>query len=404
MNNLRDFQSQHLFLLVGTNPLPNIVAAKLLRKPKGQVYFIHTDETLKIAQRLSDSLGLNETTRKFIQVEESNIADISNKVTDICKNLSDQEVGLNYTGGTKTMVVHSYRAIEKACREPVFSYLDARSMKMVVERRGQLCLDSSVSLSIKPKIQDLLALHGYILDEDPTWEPFQSDICRELARIPCNELRAWCDNNLRQERDRKKKNATQLKSVSLPVNPPFDKVAHHWQGCQLLGDLAKCWGIRVDKLADWMDGLWLEHYTLWALKQIAPRCQIHQSGLNIKPIEGEIHRGFELDVIAMRGYQLFALSCTTDLQKSRQKSKLFEAYIRARQMGGDEARVALVCCALKDKDDGSPDVIQNEIEETWDAKGKLRVFGAEHLPNLSAYLKDWFDSQPKMDGESEWKK
>ena len=394
MNNFMDFQSQHLFLLVGTNPLPNVVAAKLLRKPEGQVYFIHTDDTLKIAQRLSDSLGLNETTRKFIQVEESNITDISNKITDICKNLSDKEVGLNYTGGTKTMVVHSYRAIEKTCCESVFSYLDARSMKMVVERRGQLCLDSSVSLSIKPKIQDLLALHGYILDEDPIWEPFQSEVCRELARIPCNELRAWCDNNLRQERDGKKKNATQLKSVPLPVDPPFDKVAYHWQGCKLFGDLAKYWNIMVDKLADWMDGIWLEHYTLWALKQIASDCEIHQSGLNIKPIEGEMRRGFEFDVAAMRGYQLFALSCTTDLQKPRQKSKLFEAYIRARQMGGDEARVALVCCAPKDKDEGSPAVIQNEIEETWDAKGKVHVFGAEHLQNLSEYLKDWINSQP----------
>jgi hypothetical protein len=32
------YKSDHLFLLVGTNPLPNFVAATLMLKPQGQLY------------------------------------------------------------------------------------------------------------------------------------------------------------------------------------------------------------------------------------------------------------------------------------------------------------------------------------------------------------------------------
>lgn len=391
MNNLQDFQSKHLFLLVGTNPLPNYVAAKLLRKPDAKVYFVHTDETLKIAQRLAESLGLSEETKSFIPVIESDIDDVFDEVSSICKKLGDQEVGLNYTGGTKTMVVHAYRTVEKICHDPIFSYLDARSLKMIIERRNQPYLDFPVSISIKPEIQDLLALHGYTLKHDPTWHPFKPEVCLELVKIPCDELRKWGDNYLRDDKNYLKKKENDLKQILLPIDPPFDKVASYWQGCQTLGELSAQWDMNVKELSKWLDGLWLESYTLWALKQIATDCQIHQYGMNFEPRE----RKFEFDVAAMHGYQLFAISCTTGSNKGLLKSKLFEAYVRARQMGGDEARVGLVCCAPKDNPDNNPELIQREIEETWDVQGKLQVFGAEHLPNLSEYLREWFNSQPQ---------
>lgn len=391
MYNIQDFQSKHLFLLIGANPLPNYVAAKLLRKPDAKVYFIHTDETLEIAQRLAGLLGLSKETKSFIPVIESDIDDVFDEVSNICKNLGEQEVGLNYTGGTKTMVVHAYRAVEKLCHDPVFSYLDARSMKMIIERRDQPCLDFPVSLSIKPEIQDLLALHGYSLEHYPNWHPFKPEVCLELVKIPRDELRKWCDNYLRDDKNSLKKKEKDLKPILLPIDPPFDKVASHWQGCKTLGELSEKWDIKVKELSRWLDGLWLESYTLWALQKIATECEIHQCGTSFEPKE----RNFEFDVAAMRGYQLFAISCTTGSNKGLLKSKLFEAYVRARQMGGDEARVGLVCCAPENNPENNPELIQSEIEETWDAQGKLQVFGAEHLPNLSEHLREWFNSQPK---------
>ena len=71
---------------------------------------------------------------------------------------------------------------------------------------------------------------------------------------------------------------------------------------------------------------------------------------------------------------------------------MFEAYIRARQLGGDEAKVAVVCFASKNNKNGSPDIIRKEIEEEWDVeKGMFRIFGVEDLPDLPAHLKEWFN-------------
>jgi hypothetical protein len=91
-----------------------------------------------------------------------------------------------------------------------------------------------------------------------------------------------------------------------------------------------------------------------------------------------------MDVAAMRGYQLFAISCTTGTGKSECKSKLFEAVVRARQLGGDEARIGLVSFH---KDPGA---LQQEVERRLLMDGKVRVWGPDQLPQLADYLKQWF--------------
>jgi len=46
------------------------------------------------------------------------------------------DVGLNYTGGTKAMSVHAYHVLRQAFPRGCFSYLDAASLKMVINREG----------------------------------------------------------------------------------------------------------------------------------------------------------------------------------------------------------------------------------------------------------------------------
>jgi hypothetical protein len=86
----------------------------------------------------------------------------------------------------------------------------------------------------------------------------------------------------------------------------------------------------------------------------------------------------------MKGYQLFGLSCSTTQDKGQPKSKLFEAYVRIHQLGGDEARVAVVCpqYGLKKK-------LEKELPES--VKGKVRIFDSAHLEHLRGELKDWFE-------------
>jgi hypothetical protein len=139
------------------------------------------------------------------------------------------------------------------------------------------------------------------------------------------------------------------------------------------------------RFCEWLGGKWLEDHTLDEIKRLSKPLSIHQSAQNVET--KEVH--FDVDVVALRGYQLFAFSCSTDDSKPLLKQKLFEAYVRARQLGGDEARIALVCCYKR------PEVIEQEIRYGVDPEGRIRIFGQPQLTNLGAHLADWIQEQSK---------
>lgn len=367
-----EFQSDSLFLLIGTNPLPNYVAYRLLAKPDCHVYFVHTGQTGKIADRLADVLQLPVDRWTKIPVKESDANNIYKEIYKCAEGKSG--LGLNYTGGTKSMAVHSYRAILAANPNAIFSYLDARKLEMTIDQSDRSSIRCRAGLCIKLPMEDLLTLHDYTLSELKR-ETFHPEVCCDLIKIPRVELRNWCANNL------------QLKTIQLPQ---YDILSKHWNDCDTLDELAIMWGTEVGKIIDWLNGKWLEHYILWAVQDVARESKVHDAIFNLDTKSNK--RKFEVDVLALRWYQLFVVSCATGDNKDKIKQKLFEAYIRARQLGGDEAKVAVVCFASKNNKNGSPDIIRKEIEEEWDAKkGMFRVFGVEDLPDLPAHLKEWFN-------------
>jgi hypothetical protein len=52
-----DYTVDHFFLLIGENPLPNYVAARLLLASGGTPYLVHTNGTDKLAKRLQTILN-----------------------------------------------------------------------------------------------------------------------------------------------------------------------------------------------------------------------------------------------------------------------------------------------------------------------------------------------------------
>ena len=162
-----------------------------------------------------------------------------------------------------------------------------------------------------------------------------------------------------------------------------------------LGTAAKTcrYGTRADKFCNWLDGEWLESALLKALKNLSGALKLHDVKMNVTP---EIPTGthFQYDVVAIHGYQLFAFSCSTAGDEAgdrgRLKRKLFEAAIRARQMGGDEACVALVCCS------NDPEGLQEEVRNIFlDTAGdeRIKVFGRKHLAALEERTRDWIKKQ-----------
>jgi hypothetical protein len=215
----------------------------------------------------------------------------------------------------------------------------------------------------------------------------RQQIISQLDRKPLPTLSDW-ENSLKSHREIKKLvQAQQANFTNQLVDGyrQFLKALNAVDG-DTLNDAAQKSGEFANSLdlAKWLDGLWLEHYTFDQLQGGQAQNQINPNGLalNVESVNAQ-GRKFEADVIALRGYQLFYCSCYTGGDPATSKRKLFEAMIRAEQLGGEEAKVALICCS------DQPETVEREAESDFQRKGTIRVFGRRHLPNLAIEMTKW---------------
>ena len=71
----------------------------------------------------------------------------------------------------------------------------------------------------------------------------------------------------------------------------------------------------VSTFYEWVCGNWLESYVLWALQQANAqgRFGMHNLYRNVEPsFQGSGPDLFEVDVVGIRGYQLFGISCAIE--------------------------------------------------------------------------------------------
>ena len=222
MSDIRDYQVHHLLLLVGSNPIPNAVAGKLLIRPGGTITLIHSKDGFKIAQRLKSwfvNAGFSDSHIGFKEVQESEASMVYDLVHEaleqyernVLKHVENDSsnasggqiarVGLNYTGGTKVMSVHAYRALENWAKsldrgEAIFSYLDARTLQLRFDRiPGGDAISFPVGLEVDIGIHDLLALHNWRLEKEPAMMPVLPQSAASLLTIhsSSSDSREWAD-------------------------------------------------------------------------------------------------------------------------------------------------------------------------------------------------------------------
>lgn len=429
MSNIRDYQVDHLLLLVGSNPLPNAVAGKLLTTTADTITLIHSADGLLLAQRLKSWFldeGYSDTNIGFKQVEESDAASVYQGVSRVLDaferdhgNASKARLGLNYTGGTKVMAVQTYRALENWARfhsrEAVFSYLDARTLKMRIERvPGGDTISFYVGLGVDINIHDLLKLHNWGLIKAPLTVPVLPESAKALLAVHSNPTHAeiwtkWLNDEL--SRNARKS----IPNGKWKSNTELQKLAISWPNLSVLKETmsnelgqdgiphlnltsAKGRGCKNEEdFCKWLSGVWLESAVLSVLQNCPQKLHLKECCMDLVPkAPGSSGTNFQFDVVALRGYQIFAFSCTTVSGKESGdigllKHKLFEAYVRARQMGGDEACVALVCCVSQ----AQADKIEDEMRRDISPEGRIRVFGRERLENLIGEIVDWVRQQSK---------
>ena len=265
-NELEAYQTDHLFLLIGTNPLPNYVAALLLAKEEGSIHLLHSKGdhgTERIARLLGSEIKKRKPKIKEIlpwEVNEANSNYIFQKITDMLGHIPPEAtVGLHYTGGTKAMAVHVYRAIAEMRPNAIFSYLDARTLSIMIDGISSPIKLNPESMGCALDLAELIPLHGYKRTIIRT-NPFQPDLCQAMAKVCSQEVslkewQSWCwDNKFQSLPDINK--YTLLKNIL----DEFDKMC----GQRATPDLvAKCLGFKhLENCRNWLMGIWLEEYTL----------------------------------------------------------------------------------------------------------------------------------------------
>lgn len=358
-----------LLLLVGSSPLPNLIAILALRPP--ELALICSEDTadqtriLVEAARKATGGSYEPQVRSFGPtkcIKLTNPFSASAIRSDLrCFEKELSKYILFYTGGTKAMAVHSYQAWagkqDKAC------YLSDRSASIIFDDGREISIRNAVNLDI----DTLARLHGLEFYRNRIPEPILSE------RLDSPE---YSDS------------FAKLKAaLTTRISEPYDTAsqAHDDDGESNLNPVT--------------NGTWFEcvvaSFLVRAASEIGDR-----NSQTFRDLKGLLPQGngkqleFQLDAAQLAGTRLYAVSCTTSRKRSSTKLKIFEVVERSRQIGGDLARAAVV--TLHD-DEVECARLQAEAQRAWLGDQVVpRIFGeadvyAWHQGDLTSLI-DWLKS------------
>jgi len=423
----------HLIVLIGGNPLPNLLAARQFLAPGGTLYPLFTVTSREIARHL---LSVWQNTPRVTLPDR---IDPGNDSTTIVKAVDQavaaahgKRLGLHYTGGTKRMALHSYRTLAQHLADggdgarwisvPTlpFSYLDARtdylyahdltlarcyawSIRTDTNASADTDTGADTSTGASLGLDQLLQLHGRAIDwgKPPLPSPEYPAVADALRRLHMNSdlSHAW---------------GGWLNGPYGPGggNTPVPRnVRESFEGraaLQAMRAAGLCDGNVVRpslSVISWLQGYFLESVALAALLEANRSYSLGLSSLLAGVTVARTEQGqmdFQIDAVAMRGHHLYVFSCKAygdegGRPRRELREGLAEARIRARQMGGDEAHTALLCFT------DHQDELEAELRSDFDllsegADERIKVFGRADLGYLPDALGAWIAATSPAEG------
>ncbi len=370
--------------LVGANPLPLLRSVCTVQPPV--VVLVHSAGTEGPARRLEDAIKV--TVGSHVRRVALASAWAAQEVGSACESVLTKRSWLDYTGGTKVMAAHARLALDRVVGDAAAA---ARRASYVHEAQQSLQFDDGTTLKLAPvpSLGNLLGLHGIEVltqrtgqeDEDDARYPGARDAW-EVARAAIRDLHVLTD--LHKALHSRSPTTLARQPVPLPS-------ALHGLRVQRIPDSGD-WD--VDCVARWrafLTGGWLEQLFSDALRQAAPDASV---AINVHCVRGG--REFEVDAVALHHGRLYVGSCATTPTITAVKEKSFELALRARQMGGDLGRGAVVTLlAGDDQKTSSPrvDAVQADLDELWGGPNRMLVRGRDHIARWSegdvTDLADW---------------
>jgi len=403
---------EHLYLLIGTNPLSNYVVADYFLENTADlksIHFIHSSEDLANRIQSTEPYAFNlksvlEKKGKSIPIflHPIRIMDAFTIETDVKNLLNDpknanylSKAHLDYSGGTKEMALYSYATFNEILKENVtFSYFDSRRNLLKKGPGREQNEIESVFLGDKVKIDftDLFELHGYgkISKDEQSQSSFSLDFFKEfLEEIQnpdsfCAYLK-WREHFFCVYPDPYKIIPADGKNMLNDLLPDifeissilkrtvFMKIHQEMPEHSLLEEQNGKYNLRTEisnkqmsKLIEtrkYIVGHWFEQYAFLILQKYLAEEENIQMDLNV--LVQTAAKNFEIDIALIKGYELCGISCTTDRTQSLCKSKGFEILHRTKQIAGKNSKSVLMTFMneedTKELDEDLSDILQDRI-------------------------------------------
>jgi hypothetical protein len=416
-----------LVLLQGTNPLPNLVVTIFLQRYGRMNGLAAPDQVIVLTSKaisearaptaLKDVLGdrLRLPVRITTIENPDDGAEVGRKVSGFLATdeMRNADVHLDYTGGTKVMAVHAARAVDDARRQrqigsATFSYLDAQSMRLQIEARAPVPGGGDLRSLVRIDMHDILRLHRIFAADAPGMDTLPLIGAAQIAT-------AWLD--------RTGPGANFVQFHPSPVDPEARNLR-----AALMQDLrvpATCQYVQSGQISDvpekaqrvvqrflkegrWLErvcGVWLKAWLYEQPGAVDPDINVKSvlanrpvptplsaenapqpaksrefvyRSCNILPeaaraMPGATGTDAEIDVLGLYGYQLIAVSCTATNKEEEAEKRVYEAWFRARQLGGEEARV-LVASLIE-----NPDPLNQRLKSQLGHLAHVHVLGRNDL-------------------------
>lgn len=380
-------KSDVLFLIVGTNPMPNIISIINRVKEDGKVFLIHSNKndglfsTERIANTLIDRLSekfekLTVTPIEVNMQKESNmIQEIKNKF--LAEN--NLAIELNYTGGTKLMSSTIYGYFKNRLRHEeydiILSYLDCEKDLFIYEEKKDNKIRFTEekieenALYNKFNLKDIIISHGlnYHKDRKETkFEDISYKMFSNFEGMALEEKNNWVYelNGILKLKDNVQERLIEF--VNKQVDCSVEEL------CQL----------ELEKLIKYVIGDSLEEYFYRILSNLKEKNEIHEFIWSYQQNKTNNMAGTEIDFVISRGTKNYLLSVTLCEGEYDCEPKLYEAKTRGEQISGDETRVGFICLYNSYKKLG-------ELIGANDKYSKDLIIAIDNFSDIENKLTEW---------------
>lgn len=353
-----------LIFTVGTNPLPIWVAWFHLKNvlTVNEVQLVHTAGTVDEKTRLRQYCSGANFVDNDILTSPGDPGRVRGDVGVILDSLAPaiNNLHIHYTGGTKVMSVETVAKLEYSLPTGVTldtSYLDPRGAKgpIIVDSNGHtLVLDTR--MDVTADLRRVAHLNGFTLAPfvHEYWDATLGKRVREECPAP-----AVLDEN------QETKGGTVLRRMKSRHAGRMASKHFEYAAYVALKEALEKIKTRNAKR---------ENYKIFHSVNVR-RTRVNQQTPH-----------FELDVVAILGYQIIVVSCTLETGNALIKQKGMEVLLRARQLGGDEAQAIVLCGA----NSYHAQRLEGELhDEVGSAGAPLRVWGTDKRSNLSDHFHNY---------------